>query len=179
MGLMPTREHAALVVVDMQERLMAAMPSVATLTLNAQRLIRGFQVLARPVLVTEQYPKGLGPTVPSIARLVPGPRPAKLSFSCFGCPEFVAAVEPHQDLVLCGIETHVCVLLTALDALDAGRRVFVAADAVCSRTSANRDLALDQMRAAGVVVTSTESLLFALLGAAGTDEFRQISALVK
>jgi len=176
---LPRRDHAALAIIDVQARLVPAMAEFGPALVNIRRLARGARALAMPVVVTEQYPRGLGPTVPSVARLVPGPYPAKTAFSCFGCEPFAQAVADRDDLILCGIETHVCVLQTALDGLALGRRVFVAADAVTSRSLTNRDAALATMAAAGVVVAPTESLLFGLLGAAGSPEFKVISRLVK
>lgn len=176
---LPRLAHTALVVVDVQARLVPAMAEFEPVLANLERLIRGCQALERPVVVTEQYPRGLGPTIEPLAVLVPGPYPTKTSFGCFGCEEFVAAVAPCQDLLICGIEAHVCVLQTALQAVAAGHRAFVAADAVTSRALANRDLALDQLRHAGVVVASTETLLFALLGDAAHPRFKAVSALVR
>jgi isochorismate hydrolase len=136
-----------------------------------------------PVLVSEQYPRGLGPTLPQVLACLPdGARPLeKLAFSC--CAEPALAAQLAQlagfDLILCGMETHVCVLQTALDLLAGGRRVFVAADGVCSRTAANRQLGLELMQQAGAVIGSTEIFAFGLLRAAGSDRFKRISKLVK
>ena len=181
MGLppLPQPPAAALAVIDVQARLAPAMAEFGPALVNLRRLIRGCRALDLPILVTEQYPRGLGRTVVSVARLVPGPYPAKTAFSCFGCEPFATALEGRRDLILSGVETHVCVLQTALDGLVRGLRVFVAADAVASRTVANRDRALAAMAAAGALVLPTESLLFGLLGAAGGEAFRTISRLVK
>ncbi|MBI2301783.1 MAG: hydrolase [Armatimonadetes bacterium] len=165
--------------VDVQARLVPAMHDFGAALANQRRLIQGGGILGIPVVVTEQYPKGLGPTIPSIASLVPGPYVEKLAFGCFGCEPFRQAVDGRRDLILCGLEAHVCVLQTALGGLAAGHRVFVAADAVTSRTPGNRDLALAQLARAGAVVASTETLLFQLLVAAGSDEFRAVSKLVR
>jgi hypothetical protein len=144
-----------------------------------RRLIRAMRLLERPILVTEQYPRGLGRTLPSVAKLLPEEPIEKVAFSCYGCDAFAEAVGGFEDLLLCGIEAHVCVLQTALSGVAAGQRVFVAADAVTSRAPANKAVALEQMGAAGVVVASVETLLFQLLVEAGTDTFRAVSKLVR
>lgn len=176
---LPAPSRAVLVVIDVQQRLAPAMAEFGPVVANLQRLVRGFGILSRPVLVTEQYPRGLGPTLPSLRRFAPQPAFEKVAFSCFGSDSFASAVPPDADLVLCGIETHVCVLQTALDGLAAGHRVWLAADAVTSRSVANRAHGLATAQAAGAVPAATESLLFGLLGEAGTDAFRAISRLVK
>jgi nicotinamidase-related amidase len=177
-----TRAQAGLVVVDIQERLLPAIFEKERVRENAVRLIKGAVVLQVPVFATEQYRKGLGPTVPEIAGAIQGFAPIeKLAFSACGAGEFVARLKGKNvsDVILCGIEAHVCVMQTCLDLLDSGFRVFVVADAVSSRTPENCRLGLDRMRAAGAVMTSTEMVLFELLEQAGTAEFKQILALVK
>ncbi len=168
-----------LVVIDVQQRLVPAMAEFAPVLRNVRRLIRGWQVLESPIVVTEQYPRGLGPTVPSVAGLVPGPYLDKVAFSCFGSPVFREATAGHSSLILCGLEAHVCVLQTALDGLADGRAVTVVADAVTSREPLNRELALRQAAQAGATVTSTESVLFAALGEAAGERFKAISRLVR
>ncbi len=172
-------ERTGLVVIDVQERLVPHMADFWPALRNMRRLIRAFQAFARPVVVTEQYPRGLGPTIPSIARLVPGPYHPKTAFGCYGCEAFRQAAAELPNLVLCGMETHVCVLQTALAGVAAGQRIIVAADAVTSRHADNRRLGFAQMAAAGVELTSTETVLFQMLGVAGGDVFKQISRLVK
>jgi len=176
------RAHAGLVVVDIQERLLPAIFEKERVQENAVRLVKGAAALQEPVFVTEQYRKGLGPTVPEIAAAIPGFAPMeKLAFSACGAEGFVAALEGKKvsDVILCGIEAHVCVTQTCLDLLDRGLRVFVAADAVSSRTPENYGAGVDRMRAAGAVIVSTEMVLFELLEKAGTAEFKQILGLVK
>jgi nicotinamidase-related amidase len=177
-----TRARAALVVVDVQERLLPAIFEKERVLENTLRLIRGAGVLQVPVIATEQYRKGLGPTVPEVAAAIPGFAPMeKVAFSACGAAGFVPALREKKasDVVLCGIEAHVCVLQTCLDLLDEGFRVFVASDAVSSRTPGNARLGLNRMHAAGAVIASTEMVLFELLEKAGTDEFKQVLALVK
>ncbi len=177
-----TRSSAGLVVVDIQERLLPAIFEHDRVRQNVVRLVQGAAILRVPVFATEQYRKGLGPTVPEVAAAAHGFVPIeKLAFSACGAPDFVPALRGRNvsEAVLCGIEAHVCVTQTCLDLLDQGFGVFVVADAMSSRTPENYRLGLDRMRAAGAVVVSTEMVLFELLGQAGTPEFKQILALVK
>ena len=146
---------------------------------NIERLIRGAHVLGVPVVVTEQYVKGLGTTVEPVRRALEetsGYRP--IEKQCFSGAAQLAALGRRQVL-LSGVETHVCVYQTARDLLSEERAVWVVADAVSSRTARNRDLALQRMTSDGARLSSTEMALFELLGTAGTEEFRAISKLVK
>ena len=179
-------EDAVLVVIDVQEKLAAAMPEeiVQAAIHKTTVLMDAADVLGLPVIVTEQYPKGLGSTVAALEERVAAQgieKVSKLSFSCCGEPAFTAALEAQQRrmVILCGQETHVCVLQTALDLLELGYRVFVAGDAVCSRQVINWQFALDEMRQAGCVVEPVESMLFKMLGRAGTAGFNAISTLIK
>lgn len=178
----PERGDSLLVVVDVQERLAAVMAERERVVANAGRLVAGARILGVPALRTEQYPKGLGRTVPELAEAVAGP-PAieKATFDCCGEPAFVAAVEAagRRTAVVCGMEAHVCVLQTVLGLLDLGLGVHVAADAVCSRDERNARTALDLLRDAGAVVTCTETVLYQWLGRAGTPEFREVLKLVR
>ncbi len=179
------RENAVLAVVDMQERLLNAFEPErrATVVQRAGLAIDAARVLGLPVLVTEQYPKGLGRTVQEIRERLPeGTTPVeKLVFSCSRCEEFRTALDGthRRDVVLCGVEAHVCVLQTAVDLLREGFRVLVPADAVASRRTLDWRVGLELMRHAGAVVGTTEIFLFQLLERAGTDEFKQIARLVK
>ncbi len=177
-----TRAQAGLVVVDIQERLLPAMHDWERLLQNAIRLVKGAGVLGLPVLATEQYPKGIGRTVPELAGAVPGFIPLeKISFSCCGARSFVPSLASKnvREVILCGIEAHVCVCQTALDLLDKGFGVFVVADAISSRTAENRQFGIERMRDAGAAIVSTEMILFELLGEAGTDPFKDILGLIK
>lgn len=177
-----TRAKAGLVVVDIQERLLPAICERERVVQNALCLIQGATILGLPVLATEQYRKGIGATVSEIASAIPDFAPMeKTAFSCFGAPEFVQTLHTRgvSEVVLCGIETHVCVCQTALDLLAAGFRPFVVADAISSRTPQNHHLGVERMRDAGATIVSTEMLLFELLERAGSDEFKQVLALVK
>ena len=170
----------ALLVVDVQQRLVPAIAGHARVVWNVRRLVDGARVLGLPVIATEQYPAGLGPTVPELAERL-GPVPAKLSFSCCGCPEAFAPLEQSgvHKLLVCGIEAHVCVQQTVLDLLSAGWRVYVAVDAIGSRFAIDYETALERMDSAGATLTSTEAVLFEWCQVAGTPQFKQISQLAR
>jgi nicotinamidase-related amidase len=170
----------ALLVVDMQERLLAAIPGREQLVWNVRRLIDGARVLGLPVAATEQYPQGLGGTVPELARRL-GNVPSKLTFSCGGCPEVFEDFENRgiYKLLVCGVEAHVCVQQTVLDLLAGAWRVYVAADAVGSRHEIDYRIALERMDSAGATLTTTEAALFEWCQTAGTPEFQQISRLAR
>lgn len=149
---------------------------------NSLRLLRGALVLGIPILVTEQYRKGLGATVSEVAAEIPGFAPVeKTAFSACGAPGLLAGMKERgiADVILCGIEAHVCVCQTGLDLLDAGLRPFAAGDAISSRTPENKRSGLDRLRDAGATVVSTEMVLFELLGQAGGDAFKAILELVR
>ena len=176
------RRRSCLLVVDVQERLLPVIHENELLLQNIRRLVSGADILGLPIIVSEQYPKGLGPTVAPLAEILEQARRLeKITFSCMRDQSIADMIrETSRDSILvCGIESHVCVLQTVLDALCRGFRVHVAADAVSSRTPENKWIALERMREAGAVITSTESALFELLEKAGTREFKKISALVK
>ena len=176
------RDKAALAVIDIQERLLPVMHEKDRVVRNSVRLIQAAAILNVPILVTEQYRKGVGVTVPEVAAVIPGFAPVeKLAFSCCGADGFVQSLRGKgvSDVILCGIEAHVCVTQTCLDLLDEGFRPFVVTDAVSSRTAENHQLGISRMRDAGAVIVSSEMILFELLGRAGTEEFKQILPLVK
>ncbi len=175
-------EQSALLVVDIQTKLLPAMAAPDPVVSNTARLMRAATRLGVPLLVSEQYPKGLGPTVPELAALAPvGAVLEKNAFSCAGDAGIVAKVGSlgRSQLVLCGIESHVCVLQTAIGFRALGYAVFVAWDATSSRREADRDLAAARLRAEGVALVGTEMALFEWLGKAGTPEFKEISVLIK
>ena len=174
------RDRAALAVLDVQEAFRPAVLDFERVAANVAVLIQGARILGLPVLVTEQYPKGLGHTAPEVAEHLDGVRPiSKLCFSAVGAAGFPAGLEGRDQVVLCGIEAHVCVNQTAEDLLATGREVQVVQDAVSSRTAQNRDLGLHKMERSGATLTSVETALFELLRQAGTPEFKQVQALVK
>ena len=172
------RERTALVVVDVQEAFRPAVERFDDVVESTSKLIQGAGALGVPVIVTEQYPKGLGATVPEIAEHLDGVEPVeKTCFSAARADGF--DLGGRDQALLCGIETHVCVSQTAHDLLARGVEVHVARDAVASRTAENREVGLHKMERSGAVVTSVETALFELLGAAGSDEFKQVQRLVK
>ena len=177
-----TAENTALVVVDVQERLMAAMTRRAETIAGVQKLLGAARVLKLPVVLTAQYPKGLGPVCPEILEAALGiPVLEKLEFSCYGSAEFVRTVKDlrRQRILLCGVEAHVCVQQTAIDLLADGRSVYVCADAICSRRDLDCQVALDRMCDCGAVITTVESAVFELLRAAGTEQFKACLPLFK
>lgn len=176
------RAKAALAVIDIQERLLPAIFEGERVVQNTLRLIKGARALQIPLLVTEQYKKGLGATTPEIAAEIAGfTQMEKIAFSACGAADFEEALKAKKvsDVILCGIEAHVCVSQTCLDLMDNGFRVFVVADAISSRTAANQRIGIERMRDAGAVIVSAEMILFELLEKAGTEEFKQILTLVK
>jgi nicotinamidase-related amidase len=176
-------DESMLVVIDIQEKLLPPIWENERLVRNSQLLIRLANVMSIPVLVTTQYAKGLGPTVSAISDLLPDVEPMdKLEFGCFGNGAFcsnVSAKSGRNTLLLCGMETHICVMQTALGALNQGLNVHVAADAVGSRTELNWKLGLKRMRDAGAVMSSTEMMMYELMGKSGTPAFKEMLKHIK
>jgi nicotinamidase-related amidase len=171
------RERAALVVIDVQEAFAKAVERFDEVAAQTAILVQGARVLRLPVLVTEQYPRGLGDTVEPVRdALGDAPRLAKTVFSAARAEGF--DLQGRDQALVCGIETHVCVNQTVHDLLAGGVEVHVAIDAVSSRTAANRELGLRKMEQSGAILTSAETALFELLGEAGSDEFKTIQKLV-
>ena len=176
-------DRTALLVIDLQERLVPHIRGHEAILANVEKLLELAKVLTLPVRLTTQYEWGLGPTVASIKERVKAPHLDKVCFGCFGDEAFRAmiaeAAPAPADLILVGVETHICVLQTALGALAAGYGVHVVADAVGSRTAANHELGLARMRQAGCVISSTEMAIYELLGDAKREEFKRILPLLK
>jgi nicotinamidase-related amidase len=177
-------QRCALIVIDIQEKLLAPIFEKERLVRNSQLLIRLAGVLKIPTLLSTQYSKGLGNTVPEIASLLPETQPVeKVAFSCFGSDVFCSAVKRlpgnRNTLVLCGMESHICVAQTALAALREGYLVHVASDAVSSRTEWNWRVGLERMRSAGAVISSTEMIMYEVLGSAGTSDFKAMLQYIK
>jgi nicotinamidase-related amidase len=171
----------ALLVVDMQERLLAVIKGAARVIWNCRRLIDAANILNVRTAFTEQNPEKLGGTEPDLRQRIKAAPHAKMAFSCGECGDLFAPWRNDgiHRVLLCGIETHVCVQQTALDLLAAGFQVFIAADAVTSRAPIDYEIALRRMESSGAVVTTTEAAIFEWCELAGTPEFRQISALAK
>jgi nicotinamidase-related amidase len=183
-GVRLDRKATALVVVDVQERLFGAMEPEQreAMVRSLKILIAGARRLEMPLLVTEQYPKGLGHTLPEIRGALGSIEPAaKVAFSCCAVEGFTETLRRSgvRAVVLTGLETHVCVLMTALDLMAEGLTVHVPADATVSRTRQNWEAGLALLRGEGTVVTTTETVLFQLLGQADTDDFRALAPLLR
>ena len=171
--------QCALVVVDIQTKLLPPIFQKEQLIRNAQLLIRAASILGIPSLISTQYAKGLGGTVPEIASLLPGTEAIdKLMFSCFGSDAFCTLLKRlpgnRTTLLLCGMESHICVAQTALAALREGYLVHAASDAVSSRTEWNWKIGLERMRAAGAVLSSTEMMIYELMRSSGSAAFREL-----
>lgn len=180
--MMIESDRSCLIVVDVQERLLPAVERGETVVANATTLMRAARRLNVPMLLTEQYPKGIGRTVTELARLAPNDGIVeKLAFSAAAEPEALRRIEGlgRRQVVIAGIEAHVCVLQTALGLLERGFAPVVVQDAVSSRRTNDKDHAMARLRANGVEVVTTEMVVFEWMGRAGTAEFKDVHALVK
>jgi nicotinamidase-related amidase len=173
----------AVLLIDVQERLFDHVERAADVLRVMVTALKGFQLLGLPLFVTEQYPQGLGTTVAELKRCLPADQLylSKTSFSCIGDPKLreLLLQQPVKQWILMGIEAHVCILQTAKQLLQSGRQVLVLNDAISSRSIYDFSTAIAEMRDIGVRVSSTETVLFELLGNAEAKEFKQISALIK
>ncbi|MGH9836078.1 MAG: hydrolase [Blastocatellia bacterium] len=176
------RKRAALAVIDLQEAFRNIIPDFDEMALRVALMVQACKLLNLPIIVTEQYPKGLGRTVDEIAQHLPEGAEAieKLSFSACGVQEFDTRLREHhvEQVILCGIEAHVCVSQTAHDLLQNGYQVHLLSDAVSTRLARNREIAINKMAKAGAIISSVEMALFELCPA-GTPEFKQMQGLVK
>jgi len=174
-------DDSALLVIDVQDKLISLVPEHRRLVWNIRRLLDGAKALGVPSLVTEQYPQGLGGTHRELADRLPSPAPSKLAFSCAACEPAMQALVASgaHRVLLSGIESHVCVQQTALDLIAAGFRVYIAVDAVGARFQIDHDTALRRLELAGATLTTTEAALFEWCQAAGTLQFKEISRLVR
>jgi nicotinamidase-related amidase len=177
----PKRDEAVFILIDIQEKFLPVIYDMDIVIKNANILTKSASILNIPLIVTEQYPKGLGHTVDEIGLDKEQEVIEKISFDCFECGDFKQKLKSLdvKSLVIFGIEAHVCVLQTALGAIASGYEAYVVADAVSSRTQENKNLALERIRQSGVFVVSTEMILFQLMERAGTDEFKAVSKLIK
>lgn len=177
-----TREDTAFVVIDFQEKLMPAMSGRELLEDRTVRLVKGMKTLEIPTIVTQQYTKGIGPTIPSIAEALGEYEPIdKTTFSCMKNEEFIEKFRAldRKNIVVCGIEAHICVQQTVLQLIEDGYNVFVPADCVSSRSPEDKMWSISRMGEAGAVITSYEAVLYEILGGSKEQGFKQISAIVK
>jgi len=177
-----TKDGTVLVVIDVQEKLYAKMEEKERIAENICKLIRFADILDIPIVITEQYPKGLGPTIPEIRELTSTIKPIeKVEFSCLASSAFRERLaEIHaKNLVLTGIEAHICVAQTAIEAVMSGYGAYVVYDAVSSRRREDKNVAIERMRQQGVTIVTSEMLMYEILRKAGTPEFKRILELVK
>lgn len=183
MSFVMNRENTLAIMVDMQEKLLAAMPDRAALAERTGILLKGLKILDIPVIVTQQYTKGLGNTDPALMEILGDEHfYDKLSYSCCrdsGIRNAIASYEDRKTVLLFGIESHICIWQTAQDLLHAGFSVQVVSDCVSSRKTFEKEMALRRLERAGAYLTSTESCLFEMLEEAGTAEFKAVSKLIK
>ena len=175
-------EESVAVIVDIQEKLLPHIHEGDVILKNCIKLTEGLKSLSVPVIITQQYTRGLGPTVPSIVNMFPEfSHIEKTSFSCYDEPAFKEKIVSlgRKNIILCGIESHVCVLQTCIDLLDAGFRPIVVDDCVSSRNPNEKRIAIERMRQEGARVTTMESILFELTRRAGSETFKKISGIVK
>jgi nicotinamidase-related amidase len=175
------RNRTAFIMVDVQDRLLSAMQGSGALISNVNKLLESAKILGIPLIVTEQYPKGLGGTSAGIALPQDAIPIEKISFSCFGSEDFRERLHhlKRDTIVIFGTEAHICVLKTALDALKEGQEVHVVSDAVSSRKSEDWRLGVERMRQSGAFIATTEMVIFQLIEKAGSEEFKAISKLLK
>lgn len=175
-------DNTAALVIDIQEKLFPHIADSKDLERNCKILISGLSVLEIPIIITEQYPKGLGPTIPEISKLLPKVEPIdKISFSSSGSEYFLHTLHElgKRNIIICGIEAHVCVLQTTIDIIERGYQPVVIEDCVSSRKLSDKETALKRMAQEGALISSYESILFELCQVAGTEQFKAISNLVK
>ncbi len=174
--------RVVMVVVDVQEKLIPHIWEKEKIIRNIQMFIKGLKILNVPILLTEQYPEGLGKTIPRIREILSDVPPiSKMTFDCCGNKNFMERINglKRKQVLLCGIETHVCIYQTAIGLKSEGYEVQVIADGVSSRTEGNKEIALQRMRDSGIGTTSVETVLFELLKTAEGKEFKEILKLVK
>jgi len=176
------KPHTIGLIVDLQEKLFPVMSDREELLANCTKLVKGLQILGIPLLVTQQYSKGLGETIQEISSLIPGfSSIEKRDFSCCGEAEVISRLKElnAENVLICGIESHVCVMQTALDLKGYGFNPVIVADAVSSRSPLSIDLAKERFRHEGIMMTSVESILFELTGSSLAPEFKSVSNLLK
>ncbi len=177
-----TRENTVQVIVDVQEKLLPYVTEKERVVENLRMLIKFADIMDIPIVLTEHYPKGLGVTVPEIKEILKIYEPIdKVIFSCFGAPRFRARLRElgAKRLMIAGIESHICIEQTALDALNLGYDVHIIADAISSRTPENLKIGIEKMRQFGAVISSTEMVMYEIMERADTKEFKDVLKLVK
>ena len=180
--IIASKENAVLVVIDIQEKLYPHVENRKDMRKNVVKLIRFCRALGIPIILSEQYPKGLGPTIDELKEVLDKYEPeSKTSFSCCGIPEFEEKLKAsgRKLAIITGIETHVCVFQTTRDLLEKGYGVHVLADAVSSRSKTDKKIGLKRMMGLGAVISSTEMFMFEVLKEAGTPEFKKVAPLLK
>jgi nicotinamidase-related amidase len=176
------KNKTALLIIDIQEKILAVMQNPDSVVANTLKLIKGFKILGSPIYITEQYPKGLGSTQKDISNELENITALqKMSFSGIGAEDLFLKLKGKdiKQVVVAGIEAHVCVQQTVLDLLENNFQVNLAVDAVSSRHKIDYETAIDRMRTRSAEITTTESILFEMLRLSGTDEFKQISKVIK
>ncbi|MEM2129243.1 MAG: hydrolase [Candidatus Bathyarchaeia archaeon] len=177
-----SKDEPILIIIDVQEKLFTHIAEKETVLENLEKIIKFMYIIKIPIIITEQYPKGLGPTVPEVKNLISDFKPIeKLEFSCFGSQEFRKALEKtgKKTLILAGIEAHICVTQTAIEGLENGYKIYVVEDATSSRNLQDKTTAINRMRQNGAIIISTEMLIYELLKKAGTLEFKETLKLIK
>jgi nicotinamidase-related amidase len=175
-------DNTALLIIDMQGKLWNVMNEKEALLDNCLKLIKGFRILGVPIILTEQNPKGLGPTLPEIIQILPETKPIhKLNFSCCQNIEFMRTIEDlkRKQILVCGIEAHICVYQTGMELLSKGYEVQVVADAVSSRVVRNREIALSRLQNEGAKLTVTEMAIYELLITAENTKFKELLQVIK
>ncbi|MEM2146665.1 MAG: hydrolase [Candidatus Jordarchaeaceae archaeon] len=177
-----SKEETSLIIIDVQEKLFIQISENEKLVEKLIKLIRFAQILEIPIVLTEQYPKGLGQTIPAIKCLLPSLQPIeKMEFSCFGSSKFVDTLSKikARTLILTGIETHICVMQTAIEGLKNNYKIYVVEDATSSRNLQDKSIAIQRMIHNGATIVSTEMLIYELLRKAGTPQFKKSLEIVK
>ncbi|MBU0615289.1 MAG: hydrolase [Nanoarchaeota archaeon] len=174
------RGDCVLVVVDIQDKFVQAINDLPKIIENTIKIIQAFQIMGVPIIVTEQYPKGLGKSVSKIQKELKKYDPIeKITFDCYANKEFVKKISRFKNIILAGIEAHVCITQTALGALEQGFNVYLVKDAISSRKESDKKIAISRLKQEGAKVVSTEMVIFELLGKAGTEEFKKIQKIIK
>ncbi len=173
------KENTILIVIDIQEKFLSVIKNINPVIENTLKLIRSFQIMKIAIIVTEQYPKGLGKTVGKIQKELKSYRPIKKAyFNCFDEKNFKIP-KKIKNLIICGIESHVCVTQTALAAIEKGFNVYLVKDAISSRKESDYKIALERAKQEGALIASTEMIIFQLLKKAGTKKFKEVIKLIK